>query len=79
MRATLGFLEKITLSPDAVGPADAALARQAGLSDSALRDAVYVCAIFNLIDRVSDALDFAIPSDEGFTKMAKMLLKRGYA
>jgi alkylhydroperoxidase family enzyme len=78
LRATLGFLEKITLSPDDVGPEDAALPRQAGVSDSALRDAVYVCAVFNLIDRVSDALDFAIPSPEGFRKGARMLLRFGY-
>ena len=78
MRATLGFLERITLSSDHVGPEDAALPRQAGVSDAALRDAVYVCALFNLIDRVSDALDFAIPSQEGFRKSAKALLKFGY-
>jgi alkylhydroperoxidase family enzyme len=78
LRATLGFLEKITLSPDVVGPEDAALPCQAGVSDAALRDAVYVCAVFNLIDRVSDALDFAIPSPEGFRKGARMLLRFGY-
>jgi uncharacterized peroxidase-related enzyme len=78
LRATLGFLERLTLSPDDIGPEQAALPRQAGVGDAALRDAVYVCALFNLIDRVSDALDFAIPSPEGFTKMAKILLKRGY-
>jgi hypothetical protein len=64
--------------PDDVEPEDAALPRQAGVSDSALRDAVYVCAVFNLIDRVSDALDFAIPSPEGFRKGARMLLRFGY-
>jgi alkylhydroperoxidase family enzyme len=78
LRATLGFLEKVTLSPDVVGPEDAALPRRAGVSDAALRDAVYVCALFNLIDRISDALDFAIPTPEGFRKGAKMLLKFGY-
>ena len=78
LRATLGFLEKITLSPEEVGPRDAALARRAGVSDAALRDAVYVCAYFNLIDRVSDALDFAIPSPEQFRKGAKVLLRFGY-
>jgi alkylhydroperoxidase family enzyme len=78
LRATLGFLEKLTLSPDELGPEDAALARRAGVSESALRDAVYVCALFNLIDRVSDALDFAIPSPEGFRKAAKALLRFGY-
>ena len=78
LRATLGFLEKVTLSRDEVRSEDAALPRQAGVSDSALRDAVYVCALFNLIDRVSDAFDFAIPSADGFRKIAKLLLKRGY-
>jgi alkylhydroperoxidase family enzyme len=78
LRATLGFLEKVTLSPDALGAEDAALPREAGVSDSALRDAVYVCALFNLIDRVSDALDFAIPPSEGFRKGAKFLLRFGY-
>jgi hypothetical protein len=48
------------------------------VSDAALRDAVYVCALFNLIDRISDALDFAIPSPEGFRKSAKALLRFGY-
>ena len=78
LRATLGFLEKLTLTPDELGPEDAALARRAGVSESALRDAVYVCALFNLIDRVSDALDFAIPSPEEFRKAAKALLRFGY-
>jgi alkylhydroperoxidase family enzyme len=78
LRATLGFLEKLTLSPDDVGPEDTELPRRAGVSNSALRDAVYVCALFNLIDRVSDALDFAIPSAEGFRKTAKALLRFGY-
>ncbi|TMM03021.1 MAG: hypothetical protein E6G10_08615 [Actinobacteria bacterium] len=78
LRATLGFLEKLTLSPDEVSSADAEPVRQAGVSDSALRDAVYVCALFNVIDRISDALDFAIPPPEGFRKGAKVLLRFGY-
>jgi len=78
LRATLGLLEKITLSPDEVGPADAALARRAGVTDSALRDAVYVCALFNLMDRIADALDFALPTPEGFRQGAKILLRFGY-
>ena len=78
LRTTLGFLEKLTLSPDDVGAEHAALPRQAGVSEAALRDAVYVCALFNLIDRVSDSLDFAIPSPEGFRKGANVLLRFGY-
>jgi alkylhydroperoxidase family enzyme len=78
LRSTLGFLEKITLTPEDVGPEDAAFPRQAGVSDAALRDAVYVCTIFNLIDRISDALDFSILTPEGFRKSAKILLRFGY-
>jgi alkylhydroperoxidase family enzyme len=79
LRATLGFLEKVTLSPDEVGPDDVDMPRKAGVSEAALVDAVYVCTIFNVIDRISDALDFAIPSQEEFRRQAKILLKRGYA
>jgi alkylhydroperoxidase family enzyme len=79
LRATLGFLEKVTLSPDEVGPDDASRPLEAGVSEAALRDAVYVCGLFNLIDRVADSLDFAVPSPEQFRTMAKVLLKRGYA
>jgi alkylhydroperoxidase family enzyme len=72
------LLEKLTRSPNQVQAEDLAWPRQAGVSDAALRDAVYVCALFNLIDRVSDALDFAIPTERGFDTMAKVLLRFGY-
>jgi uncharacterized peroxidase-related enzyme len=78
LRATLAFLEKVTLSPHDVRPEDTALVHQLGVSDAAIRDAVYVCALFNMLDRISDALDFSIPTAEGFKKGAKMLLRFGY-
>jgi alkylhydroperoxidase family enzyme len=78
LRATLGLIEALTLSPEAVGPEDVARVRQAGVSNAALRDAVYVCALFNTIDRISDALDFAVLSTDGFRKAAKLLLRFGY-
>jgi hypothetical protein len=46
---------------------------------AALRHAVYVCALFNLIDRLADALDFAIPTSDGFRTLAKVSLRFGYA
>jgi alkylhydroperoxidase family enzyme len=78
LRATLGLLETLTLSPDDVGPDDAAVPLEAGVSEAALRDAVYVCALFNLIDRVADSLDFAVPTPDQFRSMAPVVLKRGY-
>jgi uncharacterized peroxidase-related enzyme len=78
LRATLGFLEKLTLRPGEVGPSDVAPLRAAGLSDRAVEDAIQVCALFNVLDRMADSLDFAIPSAEGFKRGASALLRFGY-
>jgi alkylhydroperoxidase family enzyme len=77
-RAVLGFLEKLTLSPAEVGPADADAVRAAGVSDGALREAIYVAVLFNTIDRIADSLDFRVLSDRGFKLGARFLLRAGY-
>jgi alkylhydroperoxidase family enzyme len=79
LRATLGFLEKLTLAPEEVGPADAAAVRAVGVSAEALRDAVYVCGLFNMITRMADALDFGLLDEDGYRAGARHLLARGYA
>ena len=68
----------MTLEPAAVGPADAARVRAAGVSDEAIRDALYVCAHFNLIDRLADALGWQVPADEEFAAGAAAFLAEGY-
>ncbi len=55
LKAMLAFLEKMTLRPDELGPADAEAVRAAGVSDAALENAVHVCAAFNMIARLGDA------------------------
>jgi uncharacterized peroxidase-related enzyme len=79
VRAMLGFLEKLTLEPDRVTGGDARLLRAAGMSDNAIEDAIHVCVLFNVYDRLADAFEFDIPDRTGFAKSAEMLLKRGYA
>lgn len=64
LRVTLGFLEKLTMAPGDVGPADVEPLRASGLSDEAIEDAILVCALFNVIDRVADALDFEVPETQ---------------
>lgn len=49
-----------------------------GNSEQAIEDALVVCALFNIIDRMADALDVAIPSAEGFAQTAERLLEQGY-
>lgn len=78
MRAMLEFLEKLTLQPESLSAADVLLLRAAGLSDAAMEDAIHVCTLFSVYDRLADSLNFHIPDEKGFTQQATMLLKRGY-
>jgi len=76
--ATLEFLEKLTLRPDELTANDARQVFDAGVSAEGLSDAAAVAAIFNIITRYANALDFAIPTTDEFDRAADMLLKRGY-
>jgi uncharacterized peroxidase-related enzyme len=78
LRATLGYLEKITKKPDQLSPADAQTVLDAGVSRPAFEDAIAVAAVFAVITRYANALNFAIPTDAEYDKAATMLLKRGY-
>ncbi len=78
LRATLGFLEKLTLDPGSVGPADAGPLRDAGVTDDQVESAVWVAFAFNVIDRVADALAFEVPSPQALASMARPLLRFGY-
>jgi uncharacterized peroxidase-related enzyme len=78
LRAMLAFLEKLTLKPAEVGPADVLPLRAAGLTDEAIEDAIHVCSMFNLINRVADSLGFDRSTEEGYAASARMLLKSGY-
>lgn len=77
LRATLRMLGKLTRE----GKADADDMREvlaAGVSPRQVRDALAVCAAFNVTDRLADAFGFELLSPEGFEAGARYLLKRGY-
>lgn len=78
LRATLGFLEKLTLYPNDVRPADIAPLRAARISDEAIEDAINVCALFNIYDRMADALGWWLPDAAGYDASGRNLMKRGY-
>ena len=78
MQAILPFLEKLTLLPEEVTPEDVQPLREAGLTDEAIRDAIAVCAAFNMIDRLADAFHFDLQSTENLRGSARFLLKVGY-
>jgi alkylhydroperoxidase family enzyme len=79
LRTTLGFLRKLTLEPEAIDEDDVDTVISAGVSPQALRDAIDVCAGFNVIDRIADTLEFALQTPEGLKAGAHMLSTRGYA
>jgi hypothetical protein len=78
LRAALGLVRKLTLMPEEVGADDLRAILSAGVSEGAVRDAVYVCFAFNLIDRVSDALGFDLMDEKGYRRGARVLLRVGY-
>lgn len=74
----LGLLEKVTLTPALVGPSDVQPLLAMGISTPAIEDALLICACFNIIARIADALNVAIPSASGFLHTAEQLLEYGY-
>lgn len=80
LRAAMGLLEALTLRPEQVGPAAVEPLRRLGVSDDAIEDAAFVCALFNTYVRLADTLAFDIPPAEGFAASARFLLSpAGYA
>jgi alkylhydroperoxidase family enzyme len=78
LRATLGLLEKFTLSPETLGPDDIRPVLALGVTRDAIRDAFYVAFLFNTYDRLADTLGWELPDAGYYPKAGQFLLKRGY-
>lgn len=76
LRATLGFLRKVTRA--SVTAADIRELLAAGVTRAQIRDALEVCFAFNVITRLADTFAFEVGSRAFFDASAKMLLGRGY-
>jgi alkylhydroperoxidase family enzyme len=79
LRATLGFIETMTMRPDDLKHGDARLVLAAGVSEEALVDAIHVTALFNMIVRMADSLGWDVPPFESFLERADAMLAGGYA
>jgi alkylhydroperoxidase family enzyme len=79
LRATLGFLEQLTLRPDTLTAADAEAVLAAGVSKDALIDAIHVAALFNMIVRLADSLDWEVQRAEELAAGAEARLGSSYA
>ncbi len=78
VRGALEFLEKLTLTPRETGPADASAARAAGITDSALREVIYVCFLLSTMDRLADAFNFPVPEPSALKRAARIAVRWGY-
>jgi alkylhydroperoxidase family enzyme len=78
LAATLVFLEKLTLRPEELEPADAEAVYAAGVSQQALSDAAAVCGMFNMIVRLADSLGWDVPTWDRLQQRAPAMLEGGY-
>jgi uncharacterized peroxidase-related enzyme len=78
MSVTLGLLEKMVLAPVEIGPEDIEPLLAAGLSAEAIEDALAICTLFSIINRLADSFGVAIPSREDFLAGGAWLLAQGY-
>jgi alkylhydroperoxidase family enzyme len=78
LRATLGFIEKLTLRPAELTTDDSTRVLAAGVSEDALVDAIHVAALFNMIVRLADSLGWDVPTFEEFHSRADRMLATGY-
>ena len=79
LRATLALLEKLTLTPEALSPADVRPVLALGVTREALVDAFYVAFLFNTYDRLADTLGWELPGQSFHDKSGRFLLKNGYS
>ncbi len=78
MRPVLAFARKLTLSPGEIRAADVDEIFVAGWDDRALHDAVAICALFNLMNRLVNGL--GVKASDSYMKMAaQRLAENGYA
>lgn len=76
--ATANLLEALTRDPDSIPHSQLAAVRSAGVDDASLIDAIYVAYVFNIINRIANALDFGHRSDRDRLRGAGILRRNGY-
>ena len=70
----------MTKTPDELTPEDVRGVMRAGVSKAAIEDAFEVAFLFNVYDRLADAMGWDVPArDSGaYIASARRLLSRGY-
>jgi uncharacterized peroxidase-related enzyme len=77
--AMLKFVEKLTQQPWNITPQDVECLRDARISTEAIEDAVMICAVFNIGNRLAMGLDLELPSPEAMKRTVPLVRALGYA
>jgi len=78
VRATLGFLEKLTRTPQQMTPEDLEPILATGVSRQGIEEAIRICFVFCTINRLADAFDFELAVENQRSRMGFMLYNFGY-
>jgi AhpD family alkylhydroperoxidase len=76
--AVLTLLERLTTDPDSFGPPDVDAAREVGVPDDAIIDALHVLFVFNTVNRMANAFDWSWDSTEHVEVAAKVIHRISY-
>ena len=75
MKPLLAYVKKLTHTPSRLLPTDAEAVFAAGWNEQALHDAISVCGLFNLMNRLVDGL--GVTGDAAYFKLASARLASG--
>lgn len=76
--ATLDLIEKMTLTPNSITTDDIVNMRVKGISNNAIMDAMHVCFLFNLVNRLANAFDYNYGTEGDALKAATILHRVQY-
>jgi uncharacterized peroxidase-related enzyme len=73
LKPLFAYVRKLTETPSRMTPADAEAVLAAGWQERTLYDAVSVCALFNLMNRIVEGLGVRAPDEDYFAVAAQRL------
>jgi uncharacterized peroxidase-related enzyme len=76
LEALLAYVKKLTLAPSTISESDKQTVHDAGFSEDELKDAIAVCAAFNLFNRIVEG--HGIAPHDNYDESVKMINAHGY-